>query len=149
MTAKKRLDLGPAPVATPQWRAANNGTGKRIWFLIRETPGQPAEYHYGANDRLVRYGSYEAARTAADRLNQSESAPAAKAQVIVELTIDTAVMSAHLKPDAEWLLASQADTIARLMQAHLRSHIMGREISYTVYAKPGFKEYRAPEAGTR
>lgn len=80
-----------------------------------------------------------------DRLNLGPAPKPITARVIVELTIDTDVMPAHLAANAEWLLASHADIVARLVRKHLRSHVMGREVSYTVCAKPGF----GAEAGTR
>lgn len=53
------------------WRPACNGASKRPYFVIRETyGGANSEYHLGANGYLVRYGSYEAAKRAADRLNK-------------------------------------------------------------------------------
>ena len=57
----------------PNWRPANNGTGKRMWFLIREDQSVPVSerYHYGKNGRLVRFASMGNAQRAADRLNQS------------------------------------------------------------------------------
>jgi hypothetical protein len=62
-----------------QWQAANNGTGKRIWFVMRGE-GSTAEYlwtHPGTRtcpprpttERLVRFASYEAAQRRADQLN--------------------------------------------------------------------------------
>lgn len=54
------------------WRAANNGNSKRPWFLVRETP-EGLEYHYGNAEHVVRYGSYEAACKAADRVNADQA----------------------------------------------------------------------------
>ncbi len=51
------------------WTAANYGTGKMHWFLVREIPGQPAEYHERKDGQLRRYGSYATADRAAARLN--------------------------------------------------------------------------------
>ena len=62
----------------PAWRPANNGSGKRIWFLTRYSGNDDTSvpladrYHYGANGNLVRYASYEAAQRAADKLNKQE-----------------------------------------------------------------------------
>ena len=64
----------------PAWRPANNGSGKRIWFLTRYSGHDdmrvPLEdrYHYGATGNLVRYISYEAAQRAAGKLNKQEEA---------------------------------------------------------------------------
>lgn len=58
------------------WRPANNGTGKRMWFLIRtvETGVPVAErYHYGQDGRLVRYASMAGAQRKADELNATEA----------------------------------------------------------------------------
>jgi hypothetical protein len=62
----------------PAWRPANDGSGKRMWFLTRysghDDPSVPLEdrYHYGANGNLVRYASHGAAQRAADKLNSQE-----------------------------------------------------------------------------
>jgi len=64
----------------PAWRPANNGTGARPWFLCRysghDDMSVPMEdrYRFGAADTLIRYGSYEAAQCAADKLNARELA---------------------------------------------------------------------------
>lgn len=50
------------------WTAFNNGSGSRRWFVARET-ASGTDYHCGKNDELIRYGSFEAASRAADRLN--------------------------------------------------------------------------------
>lgn len=53
------------------WRPANNGSGKRIWFLVRgESVPLDQRYYYGKDERLVRYASMENAQRAADRLNR-------------------------------------------------------------------------------
>lgn len=53
------------------WRPANNGVGKRIWFLVRgHTVPLDERYHYGKDGRLVRYASMANAQRAADRLNK-------------------------------------------------------------------------------
>lgn len=54
------------------WVPANHGTGKRIWFLIRDSESVPIEdrYYCGPAGRLVRYASYETAKRAADKLNR-------------------------------------------------------------------------------
>lgn len=54
------------------WRPANNGTGKRIWFLYREHPELLKRYQWSKNDRLIRYASMKTAQRAADRLNAQE-----------------------------------------------------------------------------
>ena len=52
------------------WQPANNGTGKRIWFLYRYADNIRDRYRYAKDGwRLVRYASFEAAQRAADRLN--------------------------------------------------------------------------------
>lgn len=60
-------------VELPPWRPANNGTGKRIWFLVRGDgdPRVPLKdrYHFGAGGNLVRYASVDSAQRAADKLN--------------------------------------------------------------------------------
>jgi hypothetical protein len=62
----------------PPWRPANNGSGKRIWFLCRysgwddESVPLADRYRFGANGTLIRYASYESAQRAADRLNAAE-----------------------------------------------------------------------------
>jgi hypothetical protein len=67
-------------VELPPWRPANNGTGKRIWFLCRysghDDQRVPLEdrYHYSSNGVLVRYSSFEAAQRAASKLNKAEQA---------------------------------------------------------------------------
>jgi len=55
----------------PPWQPANNGAGKRIWFLYREgeSLSYDQRYHYATDGRLVRYASYDSAKRAADRLN--------------------------------------------------------------------------------
>lgn len=70
----------------PIWRAANNGTGKRKWFVVRGE-GSTAKYLWTkqrggtcpprpTDERLVRFSSYETARRRADELNASEAVPA-------------------------------------------------------------------------
>jgi hypothetical protein len=62
----------------PPWRPASNGAGSRPWFLCRysghDDMSVPLEdrYQFGAADTLIRYGSHEAARRAADKLNARE-----------------------------------------------------------------------------
>jgi hypothetical protein len=64
--------------ALPEWSPANNGAGKRIWFLARghgaEFDRVPVEarYHCGADGSLVRYASMASAQRAADTLNAAE-----------------------------------------------------------------------------
>lgn len=59
----------------PPWRPANNGTGRRIWFLTRgygtESDSVPLadRYHYNAAGHAIRYASVETAQAAADKLN--------------------------------------------------------------------------------
>lgn len=54
-----------------RWRPANNGSGKRMHFLISSDESLPVDkrYHYGSDGRLVRFASHEAAQRAADRLH--------------------------------------------------------------------------------
>lgn len=56
------------------WQPANNGTGKRIWFLYRDdiTPIED-RYHHSANGALIRYASMANAQKAADKLNKQEA----------------------------------------------------------------------------
>lgn len=55
------------------WRPANNGTGPRMYFLVREAVNLRDRYHYGASGQLVRYGSNAAAQKAADHLNRNHA----------------------------------------------------------------------------
>jgi hypothetical protein len=63
----------------PAWRPANSGGGRRPWFLCRysghDDMSVPLEdrYRYGTAGTLIRYGSYEAAQRAADKLNAREA----------------------------------------------------------------------------
>jgi hypothetical protein len=52
------------------WRPANNGAGKRIWFLYRDAPKVGDRYHLNSNGQLVRYASMQGAQRAADLLNE-------------------------------------------------------------------------------
>ena len=67
-------------VELPPWQPANNGTGKRIWFLTRYPHGGgdgiplTDRYHYGSNGVLVRYASCESAQRAAGKLNKAGQA---------------------------------------------------------------------------
>ena len=68
-----RIEAGDSP-----WHPANNGTGKRIWFLSRVVDGV-TEYHWAKarppadlDGALIRYARYETALQAAERLNQRE-----------------------------------------------------------------------------
>lgn len=54
---------------TGPWRAANNGTGARIWFLYRDDVPADQRYRYGKSGRHIRYGSCENAQRVANRLN--------------------------------------------------------------------------------
>jgi hypothetical protein len=58
------------------WRAANNGNGKRMWFLIRTDESVPVSerYHYNGRGDLIRYASYKTAQYAADNLNSQATA---------------------------------------------------------------------------
>jgi len=53
------------------WHPANNGTGKRIWFLSHVVDGV-AEYHWSSTGVLIRYARYETACQAAARLNADD-----------------------------------------------------------------------------
>lgn len=57
------------------WEPANNGGGKRMWFLIRRTETLPISdrYHFNANGVLIRYASMAGAQEAANRLNKKEA----------------------------------------------------------------------------
>jgi hypothetical protein len=61
-----------ASTAQASWQPANNGAGKRRWFLIREDENLPVSerYYYDAGGKLARYASCEAAQAAADKLNR-------------------------------------------------------------------------------
>lgn len=53
------------------WRPANNGTGKRIWLLIKPDSVPLAErYHNNSQGFLIRYASYATALAAAKKLNR-------------------------------------------------------------------------------
>ncbi len=53
------------------WYPANNGGGKRMWFVMRgESVPISLRYHFGKNDRLVRYATVRGAQRAADKLNK-------------------------------------------------------------------------------
>lgn len=54
------------------WQAANNGNGKRRWFVMRGPQTCP-EYHDRADGRLARFASFEAAQARADRLNREST----------------------------------------------------------------------------
>jgi hypothetical protein len=53
------------------WEPANNGTGKRIWFLTRRDESLPVSdrYRFTSRGQLVKYKSFETAQKAADELN--------------------------------------------------------------------------------
>jgi hypothetical protein len=57
--------------AQDKWRTANNGTSKRMWFLIRTDESVPVaeRYHTNAAGDLIRYASDQNAQHVADRLN--------------------------------------------------------------------------------
>lgn len=56
------------------WRPANNGAGKRPWFVVRGNGGPAADcYQWTKSGNLIRYGSCEAAMRAAARLNAAEA----------------------------------------------------------------------------
>ena len=48
-----------------RWRAANNGSGARMWFVVTDD----GRHHVGRAGQLVRYGSFGTADSAAHRLN--------------------------------------------------------------------------------
>lgn len=52
-----------------KWRAANDGTGARKWFVYRDGPNGP-DWLFGKSDELVRFASGEAAQTRANQLNR-------------------------------------------------------------------------------
>jgi hypothetical protein len=65
----RRQDLQPK-----DWRPANNGTGPKPWFLIRdESIPLGDRYHENGHGNLIRYSSMEAAQRDADRLNPDHS----------------------------------------------------------------------------
>jgi hypothetical protein len=53
------------------WEPANNGTGKRIWFLTRRDESLPVadRFRFTSRGQLVKYKSFETAQKAADELN--------------------------------------------------------------------------------
>lgn len=55
--------------ATPstwgQWFAANNGSGARIWFVLREDDRGKTEYHESKDGTVIRYTMAGADRKAA------------------------------------------------------------------------------------
>jgi hypothetical protein len=57
----------------PRWRAASNGSSRLRWFVLGEVPGGVIRYHEGTDGRLIRFGSYETATRAANRLNDLEN----------------------------------------------------------------------------
>jgi len=56
-------------VASSAWHPANNGAGKRIWFVSRDAKEIRDRYHFSTNGRLIRYGSHTSALAVAERLN--------------------------------------------------------------------------------
>lgn len=59
----------------PPWQAANNGAGKRIWFLYRgdRVPFRH-RYHCNARGDLIRYATFQSATAAAGQLNGDQAA---------------------------------------------------------------------------
>lgn len=60
-----------------KWRPANNGVGKRIWFVCRDLPtpnahGMRKEWHVDRNGKLIRY-TRDGAYRKADELNGTAS----------------------------------------------------------------------------
>jgi hypothetical protein len=53
-----------------KWRAANDGAGKRRYFVCKP---EGRCYLKGKNGQLIRFVSREAARARADALNKAES----------------------------------------------------------------------------
>lgn len=68
-TLTMQRDWAASPARTAPWRPASNGGGPRHWFLYRDVPNVGDRYHTGAGGQLIRYGSSEAAKKAAERLN--------------------------------------------------------------------------------
>lgn len=70
--------LNLADRVAPVWKVANNGTGARIWFVLRRTPGGavPAEYHEDVNGNIIRY-TLSGALDVAERLNAASGGPVA------------------------------------------------------------------------
>jgi len=54
------------------WIAANNGAGKRRWYVMNDDPNAPLDqrYYTSSDNRLVRYASKQAAQETADTLNR-------------------------------------------------------------------------------
>lgn len=64
----------------PPWEAANNGAGKRMWFVQRkgadrgDWPGASSLWYLeDEHGHLVRFGSYAAAYYRAERMNTEEA----------------------------------------------------------------------------
>lgn len=51
------------------WKIANNGSGRRIWFVVRGPGNHTNEYAEDACGNLRRFGSADAAQNVADALN--------------------------------------------------------------------------------
>jgi hypothetical protein len=62
-------------IVVPQvnlFRPANNGTGKRIWFIYADTgPTMDDRYECTPSGAVKRYATYEQAQAAADRRNRT------------------------------------------------------------------------------
>jgi hypothetical protein len=73
-------------VTLAPWQPANNGAGKRRWFLYRDdnTPFAQRWYLNSVGD-LVRYVSYPSAKRAALRFNLLEAAERAAKQDAADL----------------------------------------------------------------
>ena len=60
-----------------KWEPANHGAGKLRWFVYRVKntayPGGPMEVYSSRDGKYIRYGSYEAAKRAANKLNTEVS----------------------------------------------------------------------------
>jgi hypothetical protein len=62
--------ITPHTEVATAWRPANNGAGRRIWFVYRDAPKVEDRYHLSGSGQLVRYASIESAQRAADLLNE-------------------------------------------------------------------------------
>lgn len=55
-----------------QWSPGSYGAGKRHWHVCRKKEGQPQEQLRDRREHIRWFGSFEAARKAADKANAKE-----------------------------------------------------------------------------
>lgn len=63
------------PTDRTTWQPANNGSGKRIWFVYREPNGARMQVAEDSRGNYRRFASIESAWRAADALNAAELQP--------------------------------------------------------------------------